>query len=119
MDHHFDKSRRLMTKRDYAHVFQDARKWVTPCFIVLYRDNSVGHARLGLALSKRVIAKAHDRNRVKRLLREAFRTNDCLPAVDMVVLAKSDVLKADNIALTQQLRQAWSKLWQKHGMPAV
>lgn len=116
MSQQFDRSRRLITKRDYAFVFENARKWVTPNLTILYRDNHFGHARLGLALSKRVLPKAHDRNRVKRLLREAFRTAEHLPAIDMVVLAKSDVLKTENTVLLHQLRQVWGKLWQKHGV---
>lgn len=113
MNHSFAKSCRLLTKRDYEYVFQDANKLVTPHFIILYRNNAKGHPRLGMALSKRVIPKAHDRNRVKRLLRETFRTNSQLPAVDIVVLAKPGVLQIESALLTGKLVQAWGKLWQK------
>lgn len=108
--YHFDKSRRLLTKNDYDFVFNQAKKVVTPHFTILYRDNLVGHARLGLALSKRVIAKAHDRNRIKRILRETFRTTSQLSAVDIIVLAKSGVAKVENAVLICNLGQAWNKL---------
>lgn len=107
--HGFHKSRRLLFKTDYDHVFSQAKRWVTPEFIVLYRMNTLGSARLGLALSKKAIAKAHDRNRVKRLLRETFRVQQ-LPSVDIVVLAKQGVSKLDNVTLIAKLGAIWDKL---------
>lgn len=106
----FDKTRRLINKSDYDHVFNQAQKVVTPHFIMLYRENTIGFARLGLALSKRMIAKAHDRNRVKRLLRETFRVIPQLPAIDIIVLARPGLAKIDNVVLVNKLTQAWKKL---------
>lgn len=105
----FDKTRRLLKKADYSDVFNQAKKLVTSDFIVLYRENTVGYARLGLALSKKAIAKAHDRNRLKRLLRETFRTRN-LPHVDIVVLARSGAGKAQNKAIITKLSKTWDKL---------
>ena len=107
--HGFDKTRRLLKKSDYDDVFNQATKVVTPDFIVLYRNNAVGHARLGLALSKKTIAKAHDRNRVKRLLRETFRVRQ-LPAVDVVVLARRGVANVENLMIINKLGSVWDKL---------
>jgi len=39
------------------------------------RQNSIGSARLGFIVPRRVLKRAVDRNRVKRLLREWFRRN--------------------------------------------
>jgi ribonuclease P protein component len=105
----FDKTRRLLKKSEYDDVFSQATKIVTPDFIVLYRDNVVGHARLGLALSKKAIAKAHDRNRVKRLLRETFRTR-FLPAIDIVILARRGVANVENPKIVSKLGTLWDKL---------
>ena len=107
--HDFDKTRRLLKKSDYDDVFDQAKKVVTPEFIVLYRHNTVGHARLGLALSKKTIAKAHDRNRVKRLLRETFRIRH-LPAVDVVILARRGVANVENSKMINKLGSIWDKL---------
>ena len=108
----FDKTRRLLKKSDYDSVFNQAKKCVNSDFIVLYRDNSVGQARLGLALSKKVIAKAHDRNRIKRIIREAFRTRQ-LPPVDVIFLARQGVSKASNSLIYAKLNSVWDKLCEK------
>ncbi len=91
-------------------MFAQAKKIVTPEFIILYRDNEIGHSRIGLALSKKMIAKAHDRNRVKRILREAFRTDKRLPSVDIVMLARPGVGKVPNSIINAKLGTAWNKL---------
>ena len=111
----FDKTRRLLKKSEYDHVFAEAKKIVNSEFIILYRNNLVGHPRLGLALSKKMIAKSHDRNRVKRILRETFRTNKCLPSVDIVMLARPGVAKVPNSIISAKLSNSWNKLSTSYG----
>lgn len=106
----FPRSRRLLTKSDYDEVFRDAKKISSHHFIFLYRDNVLGHARLGLALSKKNIAKAHDRSRIKRLLRETFRIAHHVSAIDIIVLAKPGVAKVKNASLIDGLQRIWSQL---------
>lgn len=106
----FKKTHRLIAKTDYDRVFEQAKKLVSAGFILLYRNNDLGYARLGLALSKKKIAKAHDRNRLKRLLRESFRQETQLPAVDIIFLARQDVAKQTKLALNTQLSKTWEKL---------
>lgn len=105
----FTKIQRLLTKKEYSHVFEQAKKIVTSEFIILFRENNLGYARLGLALSKKAIAKAHDRNRIKRLIRESFRQRD-LPAVDMIFLARQGVAKQVNTKINTGLGKLWEKL---------
>jgi len=50
------------------------------------KPNELGHARLGMIVSKRLFPHAVDRNRVRRRIREAFRQMAAgLPALDLVV----------------------------------
>lgn len=105
----FDKTRRLLKKSDYDRVFVDAQKTVTPEFIILHKKNSLGYARLGLALSKKMVAKACNRNRLKRIIRENFRTHK-LPATDLVFLARSGADKVNNELITANLGKIWDKL---------
>ena len=103
----FNKSHRLLTKQDFDGVFNHAVRLTNTEFTVLFCENTLKQARLGLVISKKIIHKAHDRNRIKRLLRESFRLNSHLPAVDVVVLARPAV----NKALPHQIRANLGKLW--------
>lgn len=105
----FNKSKRLLKKIDYDLVFSQSKKLTTPEFIVLYCNNNIGHARLGLAIAKKSVPKAHDRNRLKRLLRESFRTK-ALDPIDIVVLAKRGVEKIQNSTILLNLNKVWDKL---------
>lgn len=105
----FDKTRRLLNKADYDYVFSQAKKITTQEFIILYRENNIGHARLGLAIAKKKVAKAHDRNYIKRIFRESFRMSS-LPAVDIVILAKINILHASKLITIESLIKAWDKL---------
>ncbi len=68
----FNRSKRLHGRRAFGAVYgARCRKHVGP-LTLFGRLNDVGHCRLGLSVSRRV-GKAVRRNRIKRLLREAFR----------------------------------------------
>jgi len=71
--------------------------------------NKLGHARLGLAVAKRFIPKAVDRNAIKRQVREAFRLHTDLPAVDIVVLTR----KTTDIQDLPKLRRSIEALLQR------
>lgn len=106
----FSRARRITHKTEFQRVFQDSKRIVCPHFVIIYCENALGYSRLGLALSKKMIAKAHDRARIKRLVRETFRTQVDMHPVDIVVLARSRTAHQDNAVLMSELRQAWINL---------
>jgi len=67
-----------------AGVRDDAR-WV----VVYGRPNGLAHARLGLSISRKVGGSVV-RNRLKRLLREAFRLRqrELAPGIDLIVVGR-------------------------------
>ena len=68
-------------------------------------------ARLGVIIAKRVAPRAVDRNRFKRLAREAFRhVADALAGFDLVVVAKPDVLALDARAVREALDSTFARL---------
>ena len=74
-------------------------------------DEHRKQARLGLAVAKKHVRRAVDRNRIKRLLRESFRHHQQqLKGLDLVVLVKPGIHKADNAALLQSLEKHWKRL---------
>ena len=96
MDQRFRWDERLHRKSDFKRVFKEGRRigksgltmWVCP------RDaaEAPGKARLGLAIPK-AYGNAVARNRLKRLIREAFRLNKAHlpPGIDMVFSARSSL----------------------------
>lgn len=77
---------RLVNKADFDRVFSANQRARTDCLMVMARPNAVGHPRLGMVIAKRILARAVDRNRVKRCVRESFRQVAAeLPACDFVV----------------------------------
>ena len=68
----------------------------------------VAQVRLGIAVSKRIDARAVGRNRIKRIARESFRAMRArLPAGDYVLLAQREAAQADNTRLAQALHALW------------
>lgn len=77
---------RLRNRRDFDGVFQHPSVRLTRGTLRLVaRPNTLGVARLGVVVAKRVIKHAVGRNRAKRVIRESFRLSSGLPAMDIVV----------------------------------
>jgi ribonuclease P protein component len=90
-------------------VFKESKKFVTPEFLFLVRPNDANRARLGLSLSKRYIAKAATRNRLKRVFRDSFRQQQ-LPHIDIVALARTGLANKSNKVLFTRLVKTWQKI---------
>lgn len=76
--------------------------------MLLYRTSAppLDQPRLGLAISKKHARRAVDRNRIKRIAREAFRVRRrSLAAVDIVVLSRAGIAAADSRELRLELDQ--------------
>ena len=87
---------RLVSKADFDRVFADNQRARTEYVVVMARPNPVGYPRLGMVIAKRLLARAVDRNRVKRCVRESFRqVLPELPACDFVVRLIAKPLPGD------------------------
>ena len=111
---------RLCRAGDFAALRQASGRFGGRCFSVRYRQNELGHARMGLAISKRVSKRAVERNRIKRLARESFRRirND-LPAVDLVLMAREQAAGLPGTELLAELDALWRKLAPLKRAPAA
>lgn len=89
----FSREKRLLKPEDYKRVFAEPKSSISSYFRVLARTNEQSIPRLGVVVAKKVIRKAVTRNRVKRIIRESFRTHqDVLVGLDIVVLLRRDVM---------------------------
>ena len=105
----FDKTKRLLGKAAFDEVFSNANRLTNAEFVILHKKNQYSHARLGLVISKKKIAKASRRNQVKRLLRESFRLHP-LPGIDLIFLARHSLKNVHNADIFNHLEQAWDAL---------
>nr|WP_296751138.1 ribonuclease P protein component [Thioalkalivibrio sp.] len=105
-DQGFPRSGRLLAGREYQRVFARARRIPGGRFMVLYRKQEPDGpaARLGLAISKKHARRSVDRNRIKRVAREAFRVRrQGLPPVDIIVLSRAGIAGAEPAELRAEL----------------
>lgn len=83
----FPKVARVRTTGEFKTIYERRCKASDGTLLVFVASNSLGKTRLGLSVSRK-FGNAVMRNRLKRLVREAFRlSRDELPAgIDLVVI---------------------------------
>lgn len=109
-ENNFSRELRLLTPTHFEYVFSNAIPSVSPQVTILARFNNSNNPRLGITLAKKRVKYAHERNRLKRVIRESFRLErHSFPNIDIVVVGKSGLDKMTN----QELFSLLSKLWKK------
>jgi len=79
--------------------------------LLLIKPNELLYPRLGLAIAKKQVKLAVQRNQIKRFARESFRQhNSSLPCVDMILLVRKRINEIDNKELHQCLESVWQQL---------
>jgi len=106
----FPRSRRLRKRGDFARPFQAPERLLSTPYWTLLATAGKGEARLGIAVPKKRIRKAVDRNRLKRIVRESFRRQHGLPPLDIVIVAKAAAVEAESGVLREALEQLWQGL---------
>ena len=108
----FDKHKRLLTSADYGCVFDAASHKVShQHYLLLARPNALGWARLGLVVAKKNVKLATRRNRIKRVVRDTFRSQQLLlDSLDIVFLARRGFDTLLPGQQTQLMADAWARL---------
>ncbi len=103
----YPRSIRLRKRPEFLAVQRGGARLPARRLVVLWREGR-SRSRFGLVVSRRV-GNAVTRNRVKRWLREAIRRgpSEDLPAVDVVVIARTSAVDAGQHGLAREL---WSAL---------
>lgn len=111
----FNRELRLLTPGQFQNVFSNPLRFGSSHFTILVKKNPDNINRLGLAVAKKRVKLAVQRNRIKRLTRESFRLHQHdLPNIDIVVLVKSGIDNLDNATINKQLVKIWRKIIQRH-----
>ena len=84
----FTAAHRLLRKNGFDHVIR-AENIADKYFKIFFVRNDERNARLGIIVAKKTLSGAADRNRVKRIIREAFRQHNIKQCkLDVVVMAR-------------------------------
>ena len=95
----------LRGKDAFKHLFDNVSIIRTPVLAFRYRivHNTENYIRVGFIAGKK-IGKAHDRNRLKRVLRESYR---CIrPALESTIMGKSYSIEGVIIVYSKYTRYA-------------
>lgn len=106
----FPKAVRLLRRPEFTRLSAGRPGFTGPAFLVVWKLNQFGYARLGVTASRKV-GCAVVRNRIKRHVREFFRLHRMsLPAFDMNVIARSRAAALDGKALRVELARIFQQI---------
>jgi len=97
----FSRLHKILKERDFRLLLKKGKRFKTKSFTFFVLPSSLHRSRLGVSISKKV-GRAHDRNRVKRILREGYRQTRFLPILDTLVVVNSRNAVDDNVNLFQE-----------------
>ena len=101
----FGRQYRLLKTEEFSSVFAFRKQRRGELLQISYSAaNPCGHARLGLVVAKKTARRAHERNYMKRVIRDWFRRHkNTLPPFDFVVRIRCAFERADAPAARAEL----------------
>ena len=111
----FPKEARLRKPGEFRRVYAEGKRFEGRFMTAFIMPSETVFQRFGVTASKKAIGKAHDRNRAKRLLREAFRLSraelDQLDTkYDWVINARRSLLSVKLEKPLEEFRQIIAKV---------
>lgn len=108
---HVKQADKLKRNEDFKKVYARGKSVVTPYLVLYFLRNGLPDNRLGISVSKKV-GNSVVRNRVKRLIREAFRLSPLTlrTGLDLVVIARVRMNQADYATVEKHMGQVLGKI---------
>jgi|26BtaG_2_1085354.scaffolds.fasta_scaffold17168_1 ribonuclease P protein component len=108
----FTKAQRLLTPTAYRLVFDGTERKLHQAHLMAFiRSNEQSLARIGMAITKKKVPTAVQRNRIKRHIREQFRHCAAqLKSYDIVFIVKKPINDLDNKELDNEIKAIFKKL---------
>lgn len=111
IDSRFPVQNRLVDSAIFQQVFVENNKLRDRNWIILFRENDLNQARLGMAIAKKNVRKAVHRNQIKRIVRESFRIRkQALNGLDLVVLISQGINDLERKERIETLSRLLDKL---------
>jgi len=110
---------RLVHKKDFERVYREGLRARGASLLVVGAPNELPHARLGLSVGKSIWKGAVERNRVRRVFREAFRLSqhELPPGLDLILIPGRPALEPELAATRAELVELAGKIARKEGRP--
>ncbi len=96
---------------EFRRIYSNGRSVATPFLVIYFRKHRRNSNRLGISVTSK-LGKAVKRNRVRRRLREIYRTNEqkLIVGVDIIIVARVKARYTDYHTLERAYLDACSKL---------
>lgn len=96
----------LRKSSDFEAVLRSGLRFASRNFVLRARANALAYARLGIIAGRKSAARAVDRNRGKRLIREVFRAaRPGLGLYDVTIQLRTNLRSETNDSLRAELRK--------------
>ncbi len=106
----FRACNRLKRPEEFKQVFSSKRRSSDKIFLFLAKSNDLSWARLGLAVPKKHIHSAVERNRLKRIIRESFRLKQKKLIGNDIVVVIRNKLDVNKNGVESMLAKHWDKV---------
>ena len=108
---HFNNTDGIKKDSDFRKVYQRGKSLADRNLVIYTMTNKSEKSRIGISISKKV-GKAHERNRIRRCIKEAYRLNiddKVLGGYDLVFIARINAADKDYRELERSLKYICKK----------
>ena len=108
---HFNNTDGIKKDSDFRKVYQRGKSLADRNLVIYTMKNKSDKSRIGISISKKV-GKAHERNRIRRCIKEAYRLNiddKVLGGYDLVFIARINAADKDYKKLERSLKYICKK----------